>query len=127
MGNLLPSGVLQLCKSLPHRDQCYQFLMFPSRIIYVSAAISLDHICGGFLEFLNFILFFIQQVLISYPFYTYQCIHVSPNLPIHPTTTTTPATFPPWCPYVCSLHLCLYFYPANQFICTIFLGSTYMR
>ena len=34
-------------------------------------------------------------------------------------------TFPPWCPYVCSLHLCLYFCPANWFICTIFLGSTY--
>ena len=29
--------------------------------------------------------------------------------------------------YVCSLHLCLNFCPANQFICTIFLVSTYMR
>ena len=27
--------------------------------------------------------FFIQQVLISHPFYTHQCIHVNPNLPIH--------------------------------------------
>ena len=34
------------------------------------------------------IYFFIQQVLISHPFYTHQCIHVNPNLPIHPTTTT---------------------------------------
>ena len=34
--------------------------------------------------------------------------------------------FPPWCPYVCSLHLCLYFCLANKFICTIFLDSTYM-
>ena len=25
----------------------------------------------------------------SYVFYTYLCIHVNPNLPIHPTTTTT--------------------------------------
>ena len=41
-------------------------------------------------------------------------------------TPPPPATFPPWCPYVCSLHLCLYFCPANQFMCTIFLGSTYM-
>ena len=24
---------------------------------------------------------------ISYLFYTHQCIHVNPNLPIHPTTT----------------------------------------
>ena len=38
----------------------------------------------------------------------------------------TPA-FPPWYPYVCSLHLCLYFCLANRFICTIFLDSTYMR
>ena len=65
-----------------------------------------------FFLFLNFILFifFIQQVLISYLFYTYQCIYVNPNLPIHPTTptSTTPptSTFPPWCPYVCSLYMC---------------------
>ena len=30
-----------------------------------------------------------------------------------------PRHFPRWCPYVCSLHLCLYFCPANRFICTI--------
>ena len=30
-------------------------------------------------------------------------IYVSPNLPGHPTHT-----FPPQCPYFCSLHLCLY-------------------
>ena len=35
-------------------------------------------------------------------------------------TPHPPATFPPWCPYVCSLHLCLYFCPAHWFICTIF-------
>ena len=28
--------------------------------------------------------------------------------------------FPLWCPYVCSLHLCLYFFFANRFFCTIF-------
>ena len=40
--------------------------------------------CHLFLKF-NFIYFFIQQVLISYLFYTHQCIHVNPNLPIqHP-------------------------------------------
>ena len=69
-----------------------------------------------FFEFQNFIYFFIQQVLISYPFYTYQCIYVIPNLPIHHTHTHThtPATFPPWCPYVYSLHLCLYFCPSGN-------------
>ena len=40
----------------------------------------------GILEFY----FFIQQALISYPFYTYYCIYVNPNLPIHHTTTPTP-------------------------------------
>ena len=71
----------------------------------------------------HFFLFF----LISHPFYTHQSTHVNPDRPIHHTPTSTPATFPPWCPYVCPLHLCLNFCPANQFICTIFLGSTYMR
>ena len=74
-------------------------------------------------------LFFIQQVLISYLFYAYQCIYVVPNLPVHPTTATLtpPTTFPPWCPQVCSLHLCLYLCLANWSICTIFLDSTYAR
>ena len=31
-----------------------------------------------------------------------------------------PLPFPPWYPYVCSLYLCLYFFFANRFICTIF-------
>ena len=35
-------------------------------------------------------------------------------------------TYPLWCLYVCSLHLCLYLYFANWFICTIFLDCTYM-
>ena len=48
-----------------------------------------------FFEFLNLIYFFIQQVLISHQFCTHQCIHVNPNLPIHPTTTATPCRFPP--------------------------------
>ena len=48
------------------------------------------------LYFFFWILFhlFIQQVLISHPFYTHQCIHVNSNLPIHHTTTTTPRCFP---------------------------------
>ena len=36
--------------------------------------------------------------------------------PSHPRT---------WCPYICSLHLCLYFCFANKFFCIIFLDSTY--
>ena len=53
----------------------------------------------------------------------YICQSQSPNSSHHPT----PATFPPCFPYVCSLHLCLNFCAANWLICTIFLGSTYMR
>ena len=79
-----------------------------------------------FFEF-YFIYFFIQQVLISYLFYTYSCIcqSQSPNSSHH--HHPPPTTFPPWCPHICSLHLCLYFCPANRFICNIFLGPTYMR
>ena len=37
-----------------------------------------------------FIYFFIQQVLISYLFYTYYFVYVNPNLPIHPTPPSPP-------------------------------------
>ena len=81
-----------------------------------------------FFEFLNFILiiFLYSRFLLVIYF-----IHISVymSIPISQFITTPPphpATFPPWCPYVCSLHLCLYFCPANRFICTIFLDSTYM-
>ena len=47
----------------------------------------------------------IQQALISYLFYTHiNTVYVHPNLPVHPTSL-----FPPWYPYICSLHLCFYF------------------
>ena len=32
----------------------------------------------------------------------------------------------PWYPYVCPLHLCLYFYQENKIIYTIFLDSRYL-
>ena len=41
--------------------------------------------------------------------------------PVPISQFTAPRTFPPWYPYICSLHLCLYFSCADQFICTIFL------
>ena len=56
--------------------------------------------------FLNLILFiyFLQQGLINYLFYTYKCTYVNPSLPIHHTTTTPPPPrhFPP----LVSIHLC---------------------
>ena len=68
-------------------------------------------------------LFFFNPSSILYTS-VYTCQSQSPNSSHHHPHPT--AVFPPWCPYVCSLHLCLNFCPANQFICTIFLGSTYM-
>ena len=44
----------------------------------------------NFLKFNLINLFFVQQVLISYLFYTYYCIYVNPSLPIYPTTITMP-------------------------------------
>ena len=54
-----------------------------------------------------FILFFIQQVLISHQFYTHQCTHVNPNLPIHHTTTTTPLPLSPLGVHTFVLHICV--------------------
>ena len=49
-----------------------------------------------------------------------QCMYVNSNLPVHPT-------LPCACLHVHSLCLHLYSCPANRFISTIFLDSTYMR
>ena len=82
-----------------------------------------------FFEFLNFISFIF---LYSRFFLVMHFIHISVYMSISISQFITPpppppATFPPWCPYVCSLHLCLNFCPENRFLCTIFLGSTYMH
>ena len=47
------------------------------------------------ITFLNFIYFFIQQVLISHQFYTHQCIHLNPNRPILHTTIPMPPQLSP--------------------------------
>ena len=77
---------------------------------------------GTFIFFLNFIVFIF---LYSRFLLVIHFIHISDYLSIPISQFITPppppATFPPWCPYVCSLHLCLNFCPANWFICTIFL------
>ena len=79
--------------------------------------------------FKNLFIFLYSRFLLVIHF-----IHISVHVSIpisqfitHTHTHTHPDAFPPWCPYICSLCLCLNFCPANQFICTIFLGSTYMR
>ena len=82
-----------------------------------------------FFFFFNLILFFFYTAgsYQSSILYTsvYTCESQSPNSSHHHSHPAT--AFPPCCPYICSLHQCLYFCPENRFICTIFLGSTYMR
>ena len=66
--------------------------------------------------------FFLNQSSILYTS-LYTCQSQLPNSAHHHPHPT--AVFPPWCPYVCSLYLCLNFCPATWFICTISLDSTY--
>ena len=79
-------------------------------------------LCGCFPLAIFF--FFPYQLSILYTS-VYTCQSQSPNSAHHHPHPTV--VFPPWCPYVCSLHLCLCFCPGNWIICTIFLGSTYMH
>ena len=75
--------------------------------------------------FLNFwILFYLfiftQQVLISYPFYTCQCIHVNLNLPVHLTTTPlSPPGVHTFVVYICGFFL-IYFYDTLCFFSKLF-------
>ena len=43
-----------------------------------------------------------------------------------PISQFIPFPLPSWGPYVCSLCLCLYFWFANRFICTLFIDSAYL-
>ena len=77
-----------------------------------------------FFEF-YFIYFFIQQVLISFHF-----IHISVymSILISQFITQPPPPLSPLGVHTFVLYICVsYFCPANRFICTIFLGSTYMH
>ena len=83
----------------------------------------------NFLKFNLINLFFVQQVLISYLFYTYYCIYVNPSVPIYPTTITMPPPPPPLAfplgVHMSVIYICVSI-SAKWFICTIFLDSTYM-
>ena len=74
------------------------------------------HSC--FLKLIHFL--YSRSLLVIYFIHisVYMSIPISQFIP-------PPDSFPPRCPYICLLHLCLYFCPVNPFICTIFLGSTY--
>ena len=60
-----------------------------------------------FLFFFSFIFCLFIYFLISHPFYTPQCIHVNPNLPIHHTTTPNPCRFPPLGVHTFVLYFCV--------------------
>ena len=62
----------------------------------------------------------IQQDPTSHLFYTRQCTCINPNLPVHFPLLPSMSTRP----FSTSASL---FCPANTFICTIFLDSTYMH
>ena len=99
----------------------YTLVKIPFRECYIAAILF-------YFEFLNFILFiFLNSRLLVIYFIHISAYMSNPISHFIPPPPPPPTIFPPWCPYVCSLHLCLYFCPANWFICTIFLGSTYMR
>ena len=109
---VLPSG----CTNLHSHQQCRRVLFSPhplQRLFFVEF-------------FFNLIVLYSRFLLVIYFIHisVYMSIPISQFIPPPPPT---PAAFPPWCPYVCSLHLCLYFCLASRFICTIFLGSTYMH
>ena len=62
-----------------------------------------------------------EQLHTSYLLYTWYCIYATTYLPMHPSRAP-----PSQCPYFCSLYLGLYSCPANRFLSTTFLHSTYM-
>ena len=62
-----------------------------------------------------------EKLHTSYLLYTWYCIYATTYLPMHPSLAP-----PSQCPYFCSLYLRLYSCPANRFLSTTFLHSTYM-
>ena len=103
-------------------------------------ALGCPYVCSLhlYLNYVGLLLFFLIFKFYFIFFYTagsyqssvsytsvYTCQSQSPNSSHH--HPHPPTAFPPWCPYIYSLHLCLNCCPANWFIYTIFLGSTYIR
>ena len=74
----------------------------------------------SFFFFLIFEFFFLHSRFLLVIHFIHISVYMS--IPISQFITPPPpptTAFPPWCPYVCSLHLCLNFYPANRFKCHI--------
>ena len=75
------------------------------------------HIFFFFLNFWILFYFFIQQLLVSHPFYTHQCIPVNPNLPIHHTTPHPTSQPPHPCRFPPLVSIRLFSASVSQFLC----------
>ena len=108
---------------------CLCYTVAPCVYLFYFFFSSVQHLhCSFFFEFYFILFIFLYSRFLLVIYFIH--IRVYMSIPISQFITPPPplpAALPPWCPYICSLHLCLYFCPANQFICTIFLGPTYMR
>ena len=120
---LAPSILFQVC------EQCIQSFLFRTNslaslfVYWASGDWSLD---SFYYYYLILFIYFLCSRFLLVIYFIHISVHMS--IPISQFITPPPhppTTFPPWCPYVCSLHLCLYFCLANQFICIVFLDSTY--
>ena len=77
------------------------------RKLFINKKLISTSIFSCYILFFKGKFFFIQQVLISYQFYTHQCIHVNPNCLIHHTTTTTPPPLSPFGVHTLVLYICV--------------------
>ena len=87
--------------------QIYISTNFPQAFPFLHILTNTCYLLSFLKNFLNFIYFFIQQVLISHQFYTHQCIHVNPNHPIHHTPTPTPPPLTPLGDHTFVLYICV--------------------
>ena len=85
----------------------YSVLLFSVCVIFFFLlCFSVWEVSFFFLFFkFNFIYFLYSRFLLVI-YFIHISVYVNQNLPFHPTTTTAPSTFPPWCPCVC-LYICV--------------------
>ena len=103
-----------------HISTLFQIL-FPYRSLQSIEQSSLSYTEGSFFFPSLFIYLFILSRFLLVIYFIHISVYMSiPISQFIPPPSPHPPAFPLWCPYVCSLHLCLYFCLANGFICTIF-------
>ena len=124
----LYSNLVKLGIKLPY--QWIKLLSFRSTfMLSLNDNFRVDEASCFFLLF-HFLVFFFFYMRYNLFLLVIYFIHISVYMSIPISQFIPPPTrpaFPPWYPFVYSLHLCLYFCLENGFICIIFLDSTYMR